>query len=462
MKIVALDLKIRDRLFQGSFFFILLTFAFQAKHKIFKSLASRAVSGFDLPPAFQKSFYFYLTDLGLIAIAALLFSQRESLRALFFTGSRKYLTCLFFAAFISIIFSSMASSALPYVRLMHLALIFTFFAALESGAIFQDLKTVFPRICQLILIISLIECAVGLAQYFSQGALGLRFLGEGKAHQAFSSSNGLWIFGSHSESRSIIRAMGTFGHPNIFGGFMFVATMMGYYLFWQSEERRMKILYGSAIFFQMIALVLSFSRAALFAFALANLVWFCCCFWARTTRQKSRTNLLFVLAIILFSAALFLPMLKDRGGVVNYNRVSRDSDNGRIYFQNIALSMIKAHPVTGVGLGQYVAHVQEFAPAPLTSYQFFPVHNIFLFVTAETGVIGLLCFLLFIGSILRKVLKAEMTLPLIALLSTFAGLLFIGCCDFYLVGEQHGKILFFTIAGLLSLQTGVKKRISVI
>ena len=100
---LLLGLRIKDKLLflaQGAFFFLLLTWAFQPKHKIFKSLASMLTTGFVFPEGFQKSFYFYITDVALIVIGVLFFISRRNSPRTFFTKSAKYLTALLSIAFI--------------------------------------------------------------------------------------------------------------------------------------------------------------------------------------------------------------------------------------------------------------------------------------------------------------------------------------------------------------------------
>lgn len=65
--------------------------------------------------------------------------------------------------------------------------------------------------------------------------------------------------------------------------------------------------------------------------------------------------------------------------------------------------MIVEHPLIGVGLGQFVPRMQEFFSSKLLDWQYQPVHNVFLLVWSEVGIIGL--FGLF--QILRTIWKGQ-------------------------------------------------------
>jgi O-antigen ligase len=244
----------------------------------------------------------------------------------------------------------------------------------------------------------------------------------------------------------IKRTCGTLLHPNVFGGFLLMAILATYHLLACAKERREKWLFTLAIFLQMFTLFTTFSRAALIALFLATLLWL---FLRKGEKAVIKSVAQAFVLSGTFSLFLLLPALQDRGGVVNYNQVAQVSDQGRVVFNDIAFAMIKAHPLLGVGYNSYILHMQEFSSVKLDPIQFFPVHNIYLLVAAEEGLIALFLFLLFLGAVLVKALKSSISFAGISLLAIFVGFLFIGGCDFYLLGSQHGKLMFFLIAGLL-------------
>lgn len=432
--------KSRVRLFaQGAIFFLLLAIPFQKKFKIFKGLAHLCTQGFVFPEAFQKNIYFYVTDLSLIACLLFLLPLRS-----LFSHSTRYLTLLFMAAVLSLMLSPGAGCPLHVVRLLHFALVIALFCALDKGAIFESVEQLLPKLCALLVVLGALESAIGMAQYFLRSDVGLGFLGEAKTNCWVQSKSGLLsLFGGAKEG-VLRRASGTFPHPNVFGGFLLVTIVANYALL--TLRRSWLLLLCLAL--QIFTLCLTFSRAALAAWFVATALFF---FLGYRQKLVSKTGCYAACLSMLLSLAILFPAIRDRGGIVNYNTIVKASDQERVQFQNIALEMVRKHPLFGVGFNQYVVRMQDFSSVKLQGDQFFPVHNIYLLVAAETGLVGLGFFLLFIGSILWRACLTPFSLAKSTLLALFMGFLLIGFCDFYLLGSQHGKLLFFLVAALLSL-----------
>jgi hypothetical protein len=75
----------------------------------------------------------------------------------------------------------------------------------------------------------------------------------------------------------------------------------------------------------------------------------------------------------------------------------------RIIYLETAYNSILAHPWLGLGAGQFVLHMQQYSNLSLESWQFQPVHNVFLLIWAELGIFGFLAFI----QIMFKMYKTE-------------------------------------------------------
>jgi len=120
--------------------------------------------------------------------------------------------------------------------------------------------------------------------------------------------------------------------------------------------------------------------------------------------------------------------------------------------------MVQAHPVDGVGVGQFQTSAVHFLIAPGTIQRSDLIidkpkvaHNIYLHVLAEMGVVGLTAFLLIIGFALRCALMAARAFqrrgdPAMDLLSraVFVGLVGILAADFF-ASEQFSKQLWLLL-----------------
>ena len=97
-------------------------------------------------------------------------------------------------------------------------------------------------------------------------------------------------------------------------------------------------------------------------------------------------------------------------------------------------AMIKNHPIFGVGLNNFLTNLPAFEKVQ-------PVHNIFLLVLSETGIVGISFFLWFLIKTIKKVQSSYLLLLISCLLS-------LGMFDHYFLTLQQGQLLFAIILGL--------------
>ncbi|MDP4030687.1 MAG: O-antigen ligase family protein, partial [Candidatus Beckwithbacteria bacterium] len=105
----------------------------------------------------------------------------------------------------------------------------------------------------------------------------------------------------------------------------------------------------------------------------------------------------------------------------------------RSQLTNISLKMFQDRPLTGVGLNNFTVVMDRYGYVPAATRFLQPVHNIYLLILSETGLIGTLGFLYLILQGLS--LKAFKERPLWILL-------FLGLFDHYPLTLQTGLLLF--------------------
>jgi hypothetical protein len=66
----------------------------------------------------------------------------------------------------------------------------------------------------------------------------------------------------------------------------------------------------------------------------------------------------------------------------------------RMIYTNVSRGTILNNPVFGVGSGQFVTTMQAYTNQTLSDWQFQPVHNVFLLIWSELGLIGFSLFML--------------------------------------------------------------------
>ena len=109
--------------------------------------------------------------------------------------------------------------------------------------------------------------------------------------------------------------------------------------------------------------------------------------------------------------------------------------------------MIQQHLFIGVGLLNFIPSVAPLQkPLPLELY-LQPVHNIFVLIAAETGIVGLGLFMWLLLATVMRIRNYELRMR-----GTFIVLLLIilvtGMFDHYWLTLQQGQLLFATVVGL--------------
>lgn len=424
---------------------VLVAFAIPVEHKydkLFRFFSLKLIpNGLELSKSWDKKIYFYVSDLIALALLpiGLIWFQIPFKR---FFGHPLWV--VFFCATASILISPFFHYPVAYTRLLQLLTPIILFSFLKNAFTEEEKPKVTQFILMALVAAGLGQTVIGIIQYFHQAPLGLRFLGENSIMSTVPIADGCrWtfdrIFHHVSPNAHIYRAAGTIPHTNVFGGFLVVSILSTYFL---ATSKRVL---AYTLPFQFFAMCLSYSRAALFAWALGTVVFF--------IQKRDQFLALMIGLSVLISAFLLHEQYINRGGVVNYNAVAQNSDAVRLFHQKTAFDIIRAVPFLGLGFGQFSERALSFFPAETHPYvSATGPHNIYLFLACETGLISLFSFLLFIALILWGFLKSARTLETATLSSIFIAFLFIGCCDFYPLLFQQGKLMFFITAGLLAAQ----------
>lgn len=261
----------------------------------------------------------------------------------------------------------------------------------------------------------LYSSAIAILQFALQHSLGgvFWYLGE----RTFSITTpgiarfdgiGLWL-----------RPYATFPHPNVLGGYLAVTFPLLFLL----HERHVIIIKRVAIFLGCIALSFTFSRSAWIAAGLGI---------GATYFLSTKKNIfLFLTCVFLFSATILL-----RPAFTDESFVQRSELN------HAAISMWQSSPILGVGLGNFLVRLPEFSTSRNVNF-LQPVHNIYLLVLTEVGIIGLFAIVILV------IMGMKGTWGMYKI--SFACILFLGLFDHYPLTLQQGQLLF-TILFALMLQ----------
>ena len=190
-----------------------------------------------------------------------------------------------------------------------------------------------------------------------------------------------------SEEGLVTRALGTIGKPN--GLAMYVAPLILLVTAMMMKTRGIYRKLGMcAVALGGSALLFSFSRGGWMAFAIAFLMLLLALSKGKYVRARGPLLALAVGAVVVF---FFFSQIEGRF----VSQEGADAAQDRIYLIKIAWNMIKRQPHPGRrGEHVHVGHRQVYARARLQyDTDLHMVHNQYLLVFAETGLVGILAFL---------------------------------------------------------------------
>lgn len=231
-------------------------------------------------------------------------------------------------------------------------------------------------------ILGTIQSLIALVQFHIQSPVGLFKLGE---QQIYPTNQG--IAKIIVNNIAYIRGYGAFPHPNVLSAFLLTTIFIGIYLFLTAQNRLQQEVLGLLIIINLLGITVTFSRAAYFALAVGLVMFFGYFFWQKFIGKSFIQNwgrIVIVMAIliigIIVSVITFHKFLLVRATITDQAVVERG------YYDNIGVRMIEQHPFFGVGPGDSLLHMQQYASYKLLPWQYQPIHNYFLLAAAELGI----------------------------------------------------------------------------
>lgn len=236
-------------------------------------------------------------------------------------------------------------------------------------------------ILELFVVTMSLQAILGIAQFLSQGDLGLQLLGE-----PLLNLNTAQLAKFNILNINFIRPYGTLPHPNILGGLL-VISLLSTLLF----KPHIKHENLAAFIIQLAALFATFSRSALFALSLALIYLgfhYAKNLWRHLQEKREKINLLIISALGI--AALQIASL----WLIRLAHIFKDGAlSERIQGYKYAFLSFLEHPF-GLGFRQFTLGIDEISSQNLMPWDYQPVHNVGLLLLTELGVFGLILFAL--------------------------------------------------------------------
>jgi O-antigen ligase len=189
------------------------------------------------------------------------------------------------------------------------------------------------------------------------------------------------------------------GDPNDLGFILATSLPLTFWLLRASPARRPIVL--ALIGLIAAGLALSFSRGALVGLA-AGFVW-------EVLTERRHVPILLAGGLVAVAATiLFVQTNPSRvqSGLTFKKHEAQYNVTTRLDAWNAAANLAAAHPLLGVGPGNFRFHYYDATGHPPGSEQLLVVHNAYLDVAAELGFTGLVLLLLYVGFILARATNA--------------------------------------------------------
>jgi O-antigen ligase len=266
----------------------------------------------------------------------------------------------------------------------------------------------------------LLQTAISVAQYITNNDFGL----------------GLFTVGE------LRRVTGTLGWPNTLGAYGATVLLLSLALWISSQGGKWIWLMNIASF---ALVILSYSRGAWIATLLGALVVIWLCLQLLIPDANKILNRVFMIILI---AAVIVALFSD-SIFARVENISPEMDVlvTRARLNQIAYNMISAHPVMGVGQNNFMEVIRSYDTTGITLFNMEPVHNVFLLIAAETGLIGLILFILLLGAALLacwRVIKGRnrlLSATAIGLIGAMLAIIITNTADVHL--RSDGFFAFF-------------------
>jgi O-antigen ligase len=235
-----------------------------------------------------------------------------------------------------------------------------------------------------------VQGVIALAQHLTGSTLGLDFFGADKK-----------LYG-YVGLEAVSRVGGLAGHPNNLALFVDLTLPLSLSLLVCPMRGGLRFFLAAAIFLQLVGLSVTFSRGGIIGAGLAIL----CLAVFHGARRVGLIRAFFVTtagALLLAGLLTLVPNPLVKG----LTRTER-TVHGRVLLTEIAVTLIQHNPLFGVGLNNYThaSRQYDFTREQIVTAWNSPVHNLFLFIAGEIGLVGLICFVIFLLRALTALIPA--------------------------------------------------------
>lgn len=205
------------------------------------------------------------------------------------------------------------------------------------------------------------------------------------------------------------------------------------------------------------ALICTLSRAGWYSFVIAALIVLLLNF-SKTKGKTGLRNFSTSIVAILIIVSIIVTMNPRFLNIVNRRVFSDDYGAAwsRIPLMQVSYSIIKAHPLLGVGINNYTEIMEDYDTTDIgvTSLTTYQVHNIFLQIAADMGIMALVIFIWLIFMVYKeglsyiKASEDSISAIVIGLIGGITAFLIHGLVDAASLGN-HLFLIFWFFTGII-------------
>ncbi|MDD4289681.1 MAG: O-antigen ligase family protein [Patescibacteria group bacterium] len=313
--------------------------------------------------------------------------------------------------------------------------LFRIFECISMLYILQFIKIDWKKILYMFIFSMILHSILAYFQFFNQDIVANKYLG---ISSQIASSGGVSVL--ENNYGRFLRVYGGFSHPNIFAGFLVLSIIFLIILFLKNSfnDKFGKIFFWTNLLFLFQVLILTFSRSGFLALAVCFLFLFIYFFLKK--KVKIILSIFVVMSVFfIINLLIFKDLISPR--VEQLNRLEQKSINDRSFLSNQAYQILKSNWMSGVGLGNYIPYVYKNVNSNLNIWDYQPVHNVYLLIFSELGILGLLFYIsIFLSSVFLKIKERKyfFILPILVIL-------IINFFDHYFWTSWSGLITSFLI-----------------
>ena len=313
------------------------------------------------------------------------------------------------------------------------------------------LKFDFVKAVHVLLLGGLFQAIIAIGQFLKQGSLGLILFGESTFGPDMTGIASFFV----DSGEKVIRAYGITPHPNVLAAYLFLSIFAFYFLVIYSAK--------SSVIYWAYPVILSgffftFSRTIIFLWAVGVSLIMAIIYFNGPFKRKFLDNEFLRAKIIktvwltaitcMFFVVFYQPEIASRLTLSS----KEEAVQLRVFYNEESLK--GGINLFGIGPGDFTGWLMEQNPnLPVYIYQ--PVHNIYLLIYTEIGIVGFGLFMLFLGGLLYEFIKKfklrEIKYHSFILITL--SILFMGLFDHFLLTIQQGRFVFWLSLALFAIGT---------